>query len=1004
MPYYKNTHQEKHIEATLKKIHKSIYKKISKLKAIAWVTKEPVPYQERMTGKKSEINIGEKWGEHWDCAWFNFIGQVPVAAKDKNIVLLIDLNGEGCLFDDKGCPVRGITNVNSTFSTFLGEPGKRVLQYKEKAAGSEIVDIWIEAGNNDLFGDYKGNGTLKEADIAICNINMRQLYFDFFVLYDLMKSISVESARYYSILYTLKEAASLLKEYSESEAQEARKVLQPELEKKSATPSLSISAIGHAHLDLAWLWPIRETIRKGSRTFSTVLELMERYPDYVFGASQPQLYQWMKDHYPQLYKKIKEKVVEGRWEVQGGMWVEADTNIPSGESLVRQFLYGKRFFRKDFGKDMEVLWLPDVFGYTGSLPQIMKKSGVNYFMTQKLSWNEHNQFPHHTFYWQGIDGSKVLTHMLPEETYNSPSCPRSARQIEKNFLDKGISDRALMLYGIGDGGGGPGAEHLESLQRTKNLAGMAPVKQEPSIDFFKDIEKGAEKYKTWYGELYLERHQGTFTSQAENKKYNRKMEIILRDLEFISTLAMLYANYEYPQEQLEKLWKETLLYQFHDILPGSSIKRVYDESLTRYQQMYSQAEKLMNEVSHSLLDKDSESKGHNGYLTVNTLSWERDEWLKIDGDWTKISIPGLSYKEIFESDLEPEITVSDIKVGEDLLENKLLKVKFAGDGSIMSVYDKVNEREVIEEGKTGNQLAVFIDEGDAWDIPVLYKEKAADYFKLSNSEFYIDGPKAAMKQEYKYGDSVIIQEVSIIEGSRRIDFDTEVDWKESHKMLRTSFPVNVFAPKANCEIQFGNIERVTHSNTSWDLAKNEIPVQKWVDLSQQDYGVALMNNCKYGYRIDNNIIDLNLLRSPNYPGEDADKGKHRFIYSIYPHQGDYIIGEVVPEAYKLNNPLKVASICGQIDSSLSKPLINLDKDNIVVEAVKKAEDDNSIIIRLYEAYGKKTEANVEFSKKPEEVFVTDLMEENGKKLDIEFLSCKLEFKPFEIHTLKVQYT
>jgi alpha-mannosidase len=373
-----------------------------------------------------------------------------------------------------------------------------------------------------------------------------------------------------------------MNEYSEAEAGNARSVLAKELNKQGGASSLKISAIGHAHIDLAWLWPLRETRRKAARTFSTALMLLEKYPNYIFGASQPQLYAWVQQDYPALYEKVKKKIAEGRWEVQGAMWVEADTNIAGGEALVRQILYGKKYFQKEFNQDMRILWLPDVFGYSGALPQILRKSGIEYFMTTKLSWNIYNKFPHHTFLWSGIDGSEVLAHMPPEGTYNSAASPTSIHKAEAEYMDKGIADECLMLFGIGDGGGGPGEEHLERLERERNLEGLLPIKQEPSIQFFDRLALQRENYKKWHGELYLERHQGTYTTQAKSKRYNRKIEILLRELEFISVLAQLERNESYPDETIERLWKELLLYQFHDILPGSSIHRVYEESLHHY--------------------------------------------------------------------------------------------------------------------------------------------------------------------------------------------------------------------------------------------------------------------------------------------------------------------------------------------------------------------------------------------------------------------------------------
>ena len=464
----------------------------------------------------------------------------------------------------------------------------------------------------------------------------------------------------------------------------ARALLAPELGRRGGDPALTVSAVGHAHIDLAWLWPLRETIRKGARTFSTVLRMMERYPQYIFGASQPQLYQWMKDEHPALYSQIKAHVAEGRWELQGGMWVEPDANIPSGESLVRQILLGKRFYREEFSIDVTNLWMPDVFGYSGSLPQIMASSGLTNFLTQKLSWSEVNTFPHHTFHWEGIDGSRVLVHMPPEGTYNSSAAPHAVARAEENYLEKGVSDRALILFGIGDGGGGPGEEHLEHLARAQDLQGIAPVVQEPAATFFERLTLGAEAYPVWRGELYLEKHQGTLTTQGRNKRFNRKLEFALRELEFSSVRAAREAGLTYPSAALDRIWKEVLLLQFHDILPGSSITRVYDESLARYAALLSEVEELTASADRSWLGSGDLP------LALNSLSWDREEWLKVDDQWRLVSVPALGAAFIPRSvDPAPAIMAASTR----RLENEALRVEFDERGELISVYDKTNDRE-----------------------------------------------------------------------------------------------------------------------------------------------------------------------------------------------------------------------------------------------------------------------------------------------------------------------
>lgn len=1014
MPYFINSYKQ-NISAFKAKVEERIYNKIAILSVNAWVTEEPVRFEARTTGKYIALNIEDSWGKLWDCAWFNFTGTVPKSAAHKRVVLLIDLSGEGCIFDKDGCPIQGLTNVSSEFDLTLGRPGKRVVYLLDEADGGENIDIWADAGCNDLFGYYRDSGKIKEAHIAILNEEMRQLYYDIEVLQELMDQLSEDSARHQRILFALFSAFKVMKGYDEEEVKKAREILSVELKKNCGDESLSISAIGHAHIDLAWLWPIRETIRKGARTFSTVLTNMDKYPDYIFGASQPQLYAWMKESYPKLYDKIRMRIAEGRWEAQGGMWVEADTNVSGGEALVRQILYGKKFFKEEFNKDMKILWLPDVFGYSAALPQILKKAGIDYFMTIKLSWSEYNQFPHHTFIWEGIDGSKVLAHMPPEGTYNSSAAPRAIKEAERNFKDKGVSEDCLMLFGIGDGGGGPGEEHLERLKREKNLNGLVPVKQEPSLVFFKRIEKNISSYKNWRGELYLEKHQGTYTTQAKNKKFNRKMEYALRELEYASVLAQIEDVKVYPQQEIEAIWKEILLYQFHDILPGSSIKRVYNESVERYEYLIKRTEELIEDTYRALLENSCRqdeaasdtllanirTKETEAVAIINSLSWDREEWLNINGGWIKARIPAMSEKCIMYG--MSSSTSFDVKAQENFIENSFLKVSFNEDGSIKSVFDKEFLREALELDSKSNVLAVYEEScGNAWDFSPACYDIPQENFKLQYTESIIDGPRAAVKQVYKYNMSTIEQLIVLNESSRRIDFKTKIDWKESDKMLRTSFSVNIYTNEVSCDIQFGNIKRPNYDNTSWDMAKYEICAHKYVDLSQRDYGVALLNDCKYGHRVKGTVIDLNLLRSTNMPADEADKGVHEFTYSLYPHSGDCVKGQVIRAAYELNLPLKVISYsCDSYVSGSKDAFIKVDNENIIVEAVKKAEYSDDIIVRMYECSGGSGKAKLNFGYRTQNVQLVNLMEEAIEGHAFNRENNELIFKPFEILTLKI---
>ncbi|MEK5418546.1 alpha-mannosidase [Paenibacillus sp. FSL L8-0708] len=997
MPYEADKVRLMKIMKTKEKLNEAIYHTVGLLEVEAWVTKEPVSYSQKTVGKHVRLHQGTRWGELWDCAWFRFAGVIPTEAAGAKIVLLIDVNGELCLVDESGTPRQGLTNINSEFELALGLPGKRVVDLLPSAAGGEKIELWGDAGCNDLFGHYR-SGTLKEAVIAVCHEDIRSLYYDFEVLLELAEKLPDTSSRKAKIAQSLYDASNCLSVISAKRVEQAAGIVGRELAKQGGDPSLTVSAIGHAHIDLAWLWPIRETIRKGARTFSTVLRNMEKYPEYVFGASQPQLYQWMKEGYPELYEQIKERIKEGRWEPQGAMWVEPDTNISGGEALVRQILYGKRFFELEFGQEMKVLWLPDVFGYTGSLPQILAKSGVEYMMTQKLSWSEYNDHPHHSFYWEGIDGTRVLTHLPPEDTYNSPAAPRSLVKIESDYLDRNVSGHALMLFGIGDGGGGPGEEHLERLAREKNLSGLPQVVQEPSLVFFQRLAQEAARFDTFKGELYLEKHQGTLTTQARNKWYNRKLEKALRELEFGSSLLHVLGGSSYPAAKLEEIWKEVLLYQFHDILPGSSITRVYDESLERYAKLY-------DEVYAIIGKRYAELAGLAGWAgetaIFNSLPWERKEWIRCGEKWQWAVVPGMSYLK-----LEDAVQYKDaegIRASDGMIANSRLTVSFNEEGHVISIYDHSQQREVIYPKAAANVFTVYEDTGDAWDFPHDYRETVAGTMKLMNSIFRIDGPQAIMEQHYQYGESFLVQKIVLAADSERIDFQTEAEWNESGKMLRVSFPVNIASDQFTSDIQFGQIKRPTTRNTLIEFAKDEVAAHHYIDLSQPDYGVALLNDCKYGHSVQGHVLDLNLLRSPIYPDPDADRASHRFTYALYPHAGDSVTAAVHRKGYELNIPLVLAE--GNIATETRRDpvqLIRMGHPSVMLESVKKAEDSEHLIFRLYETDGTRARTAVSFGLDCLSIEECDLMERPAELLREHSTEVELEFTPFEIKSLRVR--
>ncbi|MFA6960959.1 MAG: glycoside hydrolase family 38 C-terminal domain-containing protein [Opitutaceae bacterium] len=1013
-----------------------------------WRTSEPVPFAERQSGERIEVQVGEPWAERlFDCAWIRFCARLPVGTSTDGLVARIDVNGELCIVDRDGVPVRGLTNIKSTFDPTLGGPGKTIYRLPPEAIRDGVVELWADAGLNDLFGFVKDEGRVALAEIAIVREDVRALYYDLETLRDWLLTLPEEAATgvhearpYYEdecrgapcarplrdgsrdlvgMAARLREdleavAAELDCEDPDSVARERERLAHwfdgsgsaERFRNGSAVP-LQIHAIGHAHLDLAWLWPIRETIRKGARTFASALYNIERYPEYVFGMSQPQLYAWLKEHQPELYLKIKHAVTEGRIEPQGTFWVEPDCSMPSGEAFVRQVLHGARFFKEEFGVVPNYCWQPDVFGYHGQLPQILKKSGHDYFMTQKLSWNVVNRFGHHSFQWEGIDGTRILTHMLPEETYNGPAAARSLRKIAGEYAERDVSNHALMAFGIGDGGGGPDAEHLERLRRAPKLPGMPKVKIGKVSEFFEVWSRDADQFPVWSGELYLERHQGTLTTQALVKRNNRRAEIALRELEWAAYLATTRAGVPYPTAELDRLWKEVLLYQFHDILPGSSIKRVYDECNARYAVILDELARLTHERYAALAPKG-------GVTVFNSLGWARAEWVKHDGVWAWVEVPALGCAELRSGGHG----VPALPVSERLLENENLRIVFAEDGRIVSVYDKRRGCEALAAGEFGNDLVVIADTGDAWDFETDlvakdvwgYLRREVERPMLRESTAGVDGPCAWVRQVWTYRSSEIHQTIRLFAGAEQLVFETEVEWREPATMLRVRFPVDVQAETARFEIPFGHIKRSTREETLVERAQIEVAALQWVDLSDESgRGVALYNDCKHGFRVKGQVIDMTLLRSVPYPGtpligkgdsadgEDGhdgkvygDLGRHEFSYALRPHGAEIDSARLTAEARMFNTPLAVVE--GRVKpNEWSTPAWAPGIAGIEIAAVKRAEDGRGWIWRLVNV----TADEVVLRLPERDWHECDLMENGDARCGSE-----LRFTPFEIKTLR----
>ncbi|MCR1875281.1 alpha-mannosidase [Paraclostridium bifermentans] len=820
---------------------------------------------------------------------------------------------------------------------------------------------------------------------------------------------------------------------------EASDYLNKEIDKIDKHSVVNVTCIGHTHIDVAWLWRLKHTREKCARSFSTVLRLMERYPEYIFLQTQPQLYEYVKNDYPELYEAIKQKVKDGNWEVDGGMWLEADCNIPSGESLVRQILVGSRFIKEEFNKDVEYLWLPDVFGYSWALPQILKKSGIDMFMTTKISWNQYNRMPHDTFKWRGIDGSEILTHFIttPEPwsqpgswfyTYNGRLTPKTVKGVWDAYTDKGITNDLLVSYGFGDGGGGVNREMLEYRKRLDKMPGLPNVKTGKASDYFRclkeKVEKTEEYVHTWDGELYLEYHRGTYTSQAYTKKMNRKLELLYRETEWLSTVACLTNNdwSLYANNEITKGWKTILRNQFHDIIPGSSITEVYEDAKQEYKEAEDIALDIQNKLEEIYINKDEHT-----WTIVNNSNWDRNESIDIkcdedgsfyDEDGNKLkyqrnkdeytveikNIPALGYKRII---LKIDDVQDDNNSVFEYCDGKISTPKYNIEwneyGQLTSIYDKENKREVLAKGERGNVLQMFEDKPmahEAWDIDIFYQEKMREVKDLQSVELIEDGNiKAVIRFKYKYMNTTISQDMIVYANSNRIDFKTNVDWREKKQLLKVAFVVDIRSTMATYDVQFGNVKRPTHWNTSWDRARFESVAQQWVDLSERNYGVSLLNNCKYGHDIKDNVMRLTLLKSATHPDPVQDQGEQNFTYSLLPHSGDFIDGNTVKHAYELNQPLK--SIKGMLKSEVKKRLFKFNDANILVDAIKKAEDEDMIIIRFHDYSGSRQNVSID-----SDYEITGWMETNLMEKPIENLrnenSINVVVNPYEIKTLMIK--
>ncbi len=928
---------------------------------------------------------GEQFGPLWASFWFRVGATVPADWADERVDLLWISHSEATLWMDG----RSIQGLNTS------PDGARIdALLLDPAAGGERLDLRIELACNGTFGELDRPFrslepvVLDRCQIARFNREAWDMHHDFDVLRGLEADWShgLDEAWAGELLSGLNRFCNVWVDHDRSTWDEARAILAELLAHHNGSRTHQLSAIGHAHLDTAWLWPVAETYRKAVRTFSSQTGYMERYPEFRFACSQAQQYEWIRRRNPELYARIQRHAAAGRWVPVGGTWIEPDCNLPSGESLVRQFLYGQRFFEREFGHRCREFWNPDVFGYNGQLPQIMRGAGIGRFLTQKLSWNRFNQPPHHTFTWQGIDGSEVLTHFPPADTYNATVELAELRRSASHYKDHDRSNRSLLVFGFGDGGGGPTPDMLETLRRVSDLQGVPRTTMATSDEFFDALAADAEELPTVVGELYFEYHRGTYTSQAAVKRGNRDGERALHDADLLCAVAARERGASYPAERLEELWQLLLSNQFHDILPGSSIALVYEDASRDHAAVREGADLLATEAMAALAGEGDDP------TPLNTIGFARAQVVEHPGGglvWIEAPAHG------FGAPGKPPAPVVVTETADRIvLDNGRLRAELSSDGLLYSLVERHSGREAL--AAPGNVMQVYDDRPtayDAWDVDPFHLETVTDCPPATSCEV-LSGDRLRVEVVFDRPigrASAMRQVVRLDAGSGRLEFHCEVDWRESNTMLKALFPVEVRSQNATYQMQFGHVERPTHYSTSHDLARYEVPGHRFADLSEHGFGVALLTDCKYGYSTYGNEMRISLLRSPTVPDPHADVGGHAFAYAVMPHGGGWREAGVVAEAARFETPLRWAPGTAEPHSFLS-----IDDPNLVLDTVKRAEDSDALVLRLYEAHGARGTARLRVGVAFTGAVRCNLLEDAGPPLPAAGGEVELAYRPHEI--------
>lgn len=985
--------------------------------------------------------VGERWSGRDLYLWLHKTISVPKEWEGKKVLGIFDFGETGA-------------GSNSGFESLLymdGKPYQGVDSNHKEAflpegvAGTD-VDFTFR-----LWSGLEGGGTprpqehrINRADLAWLDEKVDDLFYMTRVILETLKELNEFDPMIPHLRSALDRAYKLIDwSYPGSEefyasVHAADDLLNELIDGMDKNSLVKVKCIGHTHIDVAWLWRLKNTKEKCARSFSTVLRLMEQYPEYTFLQTQPQLYEYIKEDYPEMFEKIKAKVQEGKWEADGGMWVEADCNLTSGESLTRQILVGGKFFREELGQEIKYLWLPDVFGYSWALPQILKKSGIPMFMTTKISWNQYNRMPHDTFKWRGIDGSEVLTHFItaPEPwsqkgswfyTYNGHLTPKIVKGVYDAYRNKELTDEMLISYGYGDGGGGVNRDMLELRRRIDKMPGLPTLETGKASDYFEGLQEKVantdEYVHTWDGELYLEYHRGTYTSQAYNKKMNRFLENYYRKVEWLTVLEALEKGNiaDAAQDTLTEGWKIILTHQFHDIIPGSSIREVYEDSHVNYEKAENIAKEVETKALNHIVAKEAKK-----WTIVNSTNWERSdeafiahegEGHFVDAEGNVLTsqkthngsvvyvdkVPALGWKTITLVEKEAvNANVEAFSFNDKCVETPFYTVVMNEAGHITSLVDKEVNREVLAAGARANVIQMFEDKPlahEAWDVDIFYQEKMREVTDLTRMEVTEVGPlQMVIRLEWKYMNTTIKQDMIFYKEDKRIDFKTWVDFRERKQLMKVAFPVDIRATYATYDVQYGNVQRPTHWNTSWDWARFETVAHKWVDLSERNYGVSLMNDCKYGHDIKDNVIRLTLLKSATHPDTEQDQGEHEFTYSLLPHANSWVDADTEKRAYFLNNPLQVVEGAAKTDSY---SFLNVDNNFIEVDAIKRSEDGKHLVVRAHEYTGGKQRATFTLGMPVKSWQESDLMERPEGELHTNE-AITLEFGPYEVKTVLIE--